>query len=570
MVSPNSVNAVQYYHPLVSPPSLNRFFILQMIPYIDIRGTNRTTSIPCIFVSLFFVALTLLGIFIFPDYGVSWDESTSRTNGMVSLKHALKLTGSEFLKDDAVLQEFKIPLDAYSDRDYGVAFEIPLAAAERLLELNDSRSQYLFRHLATYLIFVLGVFAVYHLAKRRFSDWRWGLFAAVLLVLSPRFFAEGFYNDKDIVFMVFFAIAMNSMIVFLEKPNFRNGLLHALATALAIDVRVMGIILPIITLGVLGLRMIQAQVPFRQTVVVVSGYLIVTALVVFLMWPWLWSAPWSHFGEAIGNMSHFRWHESNFYLGAYVPASRIPWHYVPVWIGITTPPLYLGLFLVGIASILYRILRSRSLWSNSGSMQDLLFLGIFAGAVMSVIVLHSVLYDGWRQLYFIYPAFLLIAVNGMYLVWARVSGRTVQKISIGILVLAALGNTFIWMVAVHPLQNLYANQLAGANWGSSYDMDYWGLSNRKAIEYILSVDKRPAIKIWPLSDTPILNGAAMLNAAERNRIVLADTKDEADYLVNNYRFLKGNVFKGNDPSVKLIHQVVIDGQAVVSVYKRVD
>ena len=539
-----------------------------MIPDITTKNTHRKTSMQCIFVPLFFLTLILLGFFIVPDYGMSWDESTSRTNGMVSLKHILEVSGSGILKQDEVLKEFKVSLGAYSDRDYGVAFEIPLAVAERLLALNDSRSQYLFRHMATYLIFVLGVFAVYHLAKRRFSDWRWGLFASVLLVLSPRLFAEGFYNDKDIVFLVFFAIAMNSMIVFLEKPTFRNGLLHALATGLAIDVRVMGIILPFITLGILGLRMIQTQVPFKQTVVAMGGYLIVTALVVFLMWPWLWSAPWSHFGEAISNMSHFRWHESNFYLGAYIPASRIPWHYVPVWIGITTPLLYLVLFLVGIASILYRILRCRTLWSDSESMQDLLFLGIFVGAVLSVIVLHSVLYDGWRQLYFIYPAFLLIVVKGMYLVWTRFSRRAVQKISIGIVVLASLCGTLNWMVAVHPLQNLYMNQLAGANWGSRFDMDYWGLSNRKAIEYILSVDKRHIIKIWPVSDTPIMNGAATLDAAERNRIVLADTEDEADYLINNYRFLKGNIYSEKHPKVTLIHQIKIDEQPIVSIYSK--
>ncbi len=534
------------------------------------EGAQRDDGLRRVVVPIFFVALVLLGFFIFPDYGMSWDESTSRTNGMVSLKHVLKLSGTGILKEDAVLKEFKVPLNSYSDRDYGVAFEIPLAAAERLLALNDSRSQYLFRHLATYLIFVLGVFAIYQLAKRRFSDWRWGLFASVLLVLSPRFFAEGFYNDKDIVFMVFFAIAMNSMIVFLEKPTLRHGLLHALASALAIDVRVMGIILPIITLGIMGLRMIQMQVPLRRTVVAVGGYLTVTAFVVFLMWPWLWSAPWSHFGEAIRNMSHFRWHESNFYLGAYVPASGIPWHYVPVWIGITTPILYLALFLLGIVSILYRIVRQRTLWSDTAGMQDLLFLGIFAGAVMSVIVLHSVLYDGWRQLYFIYPAFLLIAAKGLHDLWMRVARSRVLKILVGVVVLVALGNTLVWMVAVHPLQNLYFNLLAGPNWGRRFDMDYWGLSNRKAVEYILSVDKRPVIKLWPLSDTPILNGAAMLVPADRDRIVLADSRQDADYLVNNYRFLKGNVYKGIDPTLKLLHQVIIDDQAVVSVYKRVD
>ena len=47
-----------------------------------------------------------------------------------------------------------------------------------------------------------------------FSDWRIGLLSALFLVLTPRFFAESFYNSKDIVFMAVFAVGMNTTISF--------------------------------------------------------------------------------------------------------------------------------------------------------------------------------------------------------------------------------------------------------------------------------------------------------------------------------------------------------------------
>jgi hypothetical protein len=45
-------------------------------------------------------------------------------------------------------------------------------------------------------------------------------------------------------------------------------------------------------------------------------------------------------------------------------------------------------------------------------MIDLIILGLFIIPIVTVITLDSELYDGWRQLYFIYTAIILIAVRG--------------------------------------------------------------------------------------------------------------------------------------------------------------
>jgi hypothetical protein len=532
------------------------------------QKSSRATRGPLIGVALFFLALLALGLFAYRDYGISWDESTSRTNGMVSLNHVIKTSGLEIFKGDQELATFNVPLESYSDRDYGVAFEIPLAAAERWLALDDVQQQYFFRHLATFLAFLVGVYAVYWLAARRFSSQVWGLIAATMLVVSPRIFAEAFYNDKDIVFMVCIAIAMNTMISFLERPSVRTLLLHALATGFAIDVRVMGIFLPVITICVLLVRVAQRQCSPKQALAAIPGYLAVTALVVYAFWPWLWDHPWANFTQAISNMSHYRWHGVNRYLGAFVPASQIPWHYVPVWLAVTTPLLYLGLFLVGCAAITFPILFRRRLWSDSGGMQDFLFLGIFAGAVLSIIVLRSVLYDGWRQLYFVYPAFLLIALRGMHGLWTLTRSSALTQWLLGVVIAVSIGSTIYWMMIAHPFQNLYFNRLAGTGGASRFDMDYWGLSSRAAIEYILKHDDRPIIRIWPVSDIPVLNGAMLLDPASRQRIVLAESIEDADYLVNNFRSLKGIGIDPIGPAFEVAKHFQSDGTTFLAVYRR--
>jgi hypothetical protein len=240
---------------------------------------------------------------------------------------------------------------------------------------------------------------------------------SLFLVLSPRLFADFFYNSKDAVFMAAFAIAMSTSVRFLLRPTATSAFLHAVATGIAIDVRVVGIVLPAATAAFFLLRLARAEVP-RPTVSTLALYLGLTAGTVVALWPYLWAAPWSNFVEAVENMSRFRWKERVLYQGALVAASDLPWHYVPVWIAISTPIPYLVLFVAGTMAILAQLVRRRwRLRQNETELQDLLFLSLAMVPVASVIVLNSVLYDGWRQLYFIYPAFVLVSLRG----WVRCS-----------------------------------------------------------------------------------------------------------------------------------------------------
>ena len=47
------------------------------------------------------------------------------------------------------------------------------------------------------------------------------------------------------------------------------------------------------------------------------------------------------------------------------------------------------------------------------SRNQLMYFFCFFGSIISVIILHSVLYNGWRQMYFIYPSFILLAIYGI-------------------------------------------------------------------------------------------------------------------------------------------------------------
>lgn len=522
-----------------------------------------------IFVSCFFIILLLIGISSFYDYGISWDEPQQRIIGGASVKYI----GEKFAPILLTRSVKEYPnLGEFADQDYGVAFEAPAIMMEQLFKLKYSHGVFAFRHLLTFLFFIGGVFAVYKLASRRFNSWQIGLLAATFLVISPRFFAEGFYNSKDIVFMSVFAIAMSTMFWFVAKPNIKTVLCHALATAYAVDVRIMAVILFLGTIFILCVKYIKKEIGLRRFLGVLCIYIPTTIVFVIMFFPYLWAHPIDNLVQIFMNMSKFnRWGGENLYNGDFIIGSKLPWHYSLVWILITTPILYLGLFMIGAVSTIRQLISRRlNPWSNDCQMQDMVFLVLFTTPILAVIFLDSILYNGWRQLYFVYPALLLLAVKGWVEIW---NSRSFTYYARGLLVIITavlLLLTVRWMIVNHPMQNLFFNSFAGHDLRSKWDMDYWGLGNKKALDFILSNDSSDIIYIKADSLTPIGHSLLMLPEEKRNRIkpVYKLGNYKPLYVLTNYY----NTWLVDDlkyiTEYDLFYQGKIDKEIYLSVYKK--
>lgn len=513
--------------------------------------------------ALFLIYLAL-GLAIHGDYGISWDEPWSRTNGLVNLRHVSELWFGP-VSAEALLQQ--PALADWSDRDYGVAFELPLAAAEQWLGLKDAQV-FRFRHLATFLFFALGVAALYQAACAvRGSRWM-GLAAALMLVLSPRMFGESFYNSKDIVFMAACAMALFTLERFLRRRSWGSAVLHGFVMAIAIDIRIMGVVMPAVTLGAWLVLMLQGGVRPARGLALAGAWLLSLMAFTYALFPYLWSHPVDHFAQVFGNMSRFRWNGEVLYLGEFVSALQLPWHYIPVWMGVTIPLPITLFMLLGTGLTLAGLVRSRwRLWTSHDQMMDLICLALLVGPVLAVIVLKSVLYDGWRQLYFVYPAFVMLAVKGLDVSWQLLRGhRLAHRAFVATLVVVVLYQAQ-WMVRAHPLQNVYFNELVRGPWKDRFDLDYWGLGNREALEHILRHDNSPFITVSAGSRTVLETSFPMLPAAQQARLLIVDSELAAMYVVNNYRLVRD---RSDTPWLKdheLFWQKRIGDQPIVSVYR---
>ncbi|MGI4969854.1 MAG: hypothetical protein ACRYGH_12935 [Janthinobacterium lividum] len=529
-------------------------------------------------VGSFFGVLLVLGLVLVRDYGSSCDEAVGRDSGQINVAYLYEFVPAALLPARAAARLAHTPsaarLPNYVDRDYGVAYELPLAILEKISGYQDHQDLgkiLLLRHTCTFLVCFAGLMAFYWLATQRLGSWRLGLLAAGLLVLSPRQFADSFYNFKDSVFLACFLLATATAVAFIRRPTLAHAAWHALACAVALDVRLMALLLPVLTVGLVLLRRLRGEYPRPQQVVpAILLYVSLVAVLLIAIWPYLWAAPWTNFVHAFRNMSHFRWTFSILHQGRILPGGApLPWSYALVWIGITTPLLYLAGLAVSTGLLAKQLVRRGwRLFATDAEWQDLLLWALAAGPLAAVIVLHSVLYDGWRQLYFVYPPLLLLALQGLVAAWRWrwpwPAAQVGWRVGLASGVVSALVLLAGQMVALHPLQNLYFNALAGSHPELRYEYDYWGLSLRQGLAWIAGHDARPRIRVATNQQTTDRLSLSLLPPADRARLVIVLTPAQADYFMTTYRY-HPQPYPFGPPAYSL--RVEAEGRRVLDIFR---
>lgn len=510
-----------------------------------------------IIVCLFFAAYLALGVIIFKDYGISWDEPISRTSGTIAMNYVMH-------GDQELL--------TYSARYHGTAFDLFLVAIEKMLNLSENlRALYFTRHLVTFFLFYAGAFFFYLLCKDRFG-WKMGLLGSLFLILSPRVFAHSFYNSKDIAFLAMFIISIYTLIRYLDKKTVSRAILHALVSAILIDIRILGIIVPFFTLIFSAGDLLAAKPKESENKNIIASFLTYAFFLIcftVLFWPVLWSNPPYHFIKAFEMMRRYPWYGIVLYLGNYTTSINLPWHYIPLWIVITTPVLYTACFFLGCFAAT-KLLLKNPIQFCLNKRNDLIYLLWFFLPLATIVIFKSVLYDAWRQMFFIYPAFLILSLIGLsYLfeyIKVKFQGLTYRIVNaVFILVIIfSLINTSKFMLKYHPYQNLYFNVFAGKDMKevkNNFELDYWGLSYRKALEYILENDKDETIKIC-VANWPGMFNAFILNSDDRDRLVYVKNPEEAKYFLSNYRGHREEY-----PYEEEYYSIKIGGTKIIIVYK---
>ena len=280
-------------------------------------------------VLLFFTLVLLAGILSCDDIGTSWDEHTQYMIGRETFERVF---------------EGGPGMDHIGRRYHGPLVEFSLYTVEYLLNPPHAFAALTLRRFLSFLLFYAGVIAFYHLVRSAFRSRWYGLLGAVMLVLSPRIFSHAFFNTRDIPALVFFTIAIVTLLRLMRVRTMQSAILHALACAAMMSTRMTGLYLPVLTLLFVGLsQWCDHRTQWKKCIGLLIVYSIAFLLLTIALWPLLWTNAVENFANAYTMMKSHR--GGGFYFGNLITGN--PWHWIPVWLVITTPLMYSFLFLIG-------------------------------------------------------------------------------------------------------------------------------------------------------------------------------------------------------------------------------
>jgi len=154
------------------------------------RETDRD-HLPLIII---IVLSLVLGVFLYNDFGQSWDEAVDVEYGEITLR---AYTGSDDYLSARKIKNY-----------YGPFYQMLTVFVSRISDkLVPGIPQVDVRHLINFLTFNAGAIALYSICRRIFSQ-SVSLIVVMIYLTQPILFGHAFINQKDIPFMVFFLVSM--------------------------------------------------------------------------------------------------------------------------------------------------------------------------------------------------------------------------------------------------------------------------------------------------------------------------------------------------------------------------
>ncbi len=514
-----------------------------------------------------FLLYFIIGISLYKDYGISTDEPDERESTFTNIKYALDTLGYE------TLQGANGDLENYQYKYYGVAIQVPPALVEWSRDFPGGAEIWQIRHLWTFLVCFGGYVCFYLMCNEVFKS-RWlSLLGTAMVALYPRFFAEQFYNIKDMIFASMVMVAMFATVRLIEsKYSVFWTIIFAGVTALATNVRIIGAIFPVLLLGYLWLTGIlnrckietgeQPKHILRTSILIIVGYVIAY---IGLM-PILWKNPIKEIMAVFSKFSDYdAWNGSIVFMGKIIGGDEIPWYYIPVWLMVSLPAWYLLLFLFVIGIFVFALVKK--IKKHEKIQLTMLFRNkyiVWAAMVgflpwLATVIMQSTLYNGWRHCYFILPPIVFVTIGGLHYMKHYLNVGNVAKR--GVIVLSALGLLLQsgWILKNHPYEMVYFNSVA-RNWGDCFDRDYWNLTAVELCQYILENDASEKITL----QAPNNIFMRCLTEEEKSRISFGE--ENPMYYIYTYRGLIGNDYSME--GYEDYYSITVDGYRIATIYKR--
>jgi len=456
----------------------------------------------------------LVGLFVFRDYGFSWDEPLFYDYGD-ALGYAYS-PGAWLSGNFDINNSYGSSGDDHKTR--GPAYLLLAREPVYLLETLglDKASAW---HLINFLFFQLSVYFLYRLALHWMKPSA-ALAATALFSWQPLLWGHSFINPKDPAFLVFFLASVCLGFEMVDrlsdetttnKKRFSVIIFPATILGITTSIRVLGPLAGLLVLAYAVSRLGKRMVTFTPHFIL---YGIIALLAMYATWPFLWENPIARFAEVTQLMSDNPTNLSVLFGGEIYRAGELPRRYMPFMLAttLTEPvwPLFLFGLLIGYLKLFQQNRNLRTglrevtpteTWRSLRSSLDFttirnnvisltLVLLWFAVPVAYVLIRRPSMYDGLRHFLFILPPIFIFTgvafeflIDHIAIFWLR-AGL--------VLILSAPG--IVGITQLHPYEYTYYNSFAGGTSGAfrNYETDYWLTCYKEAVQQLDQAVDSPA------------------------------------------------------------------------------
>jgi len=480
----------------------------------------------------------IAGLFIFHDYGFSWDEPLFYGYGN-ALGYAY--SPHEWLSGSFDVSNSYGPSgDDHKTR--GPAYLLLARQPVYFLQTLgiDQASAW---HLVNFLFFQVGVYFLYRLSTRWMKAYA-AVTAAALFAWQPLLWGHAFINPKDPPFMTFFLVSiclgfeMVDVLTENKKPKYSVVILPAIFLGFTTSIRVLGPLAGLLIFIYFAFSIFSNK-DLRTSIrpwFVFGAYGATALLVMFLTWPYLWESPSARYVDVIRFMSDNPTSLSVLFGGQVYRASELPRRYLPVMLGITlTEPVWI-LFLVGVMAGFWKLWEDRSSKRAGNLVTAVLTLSWFFIPVLYVLIRKPAMYDGIRHFLFIVPPVFIFTGFAIEFI--------VEFLRIKIALIWLYAGLFLFLflpgllaiARLHPYEYTYYNSFVGGtdNAFRQYETDYWLTCYKDAVEKLNSSTAEPA-DLFVHREAYLAEYYAMSNITVHEQRGAASQVKSGDYLLVNSR-----------------------------------
>jgi len=406
-----------------------------------------------------------------------------------------------------------------------------------ILSIFNAKNYYEWYHFENMLFASLIIVFSYVLMYTEYKNKWKSLIVPITIILTPRFFGDIPANPKDMPFAVMYFISLSLIYLFGKKD--RNSSLEMISLGIILGITQS---MRIIGYSLYGIYLFNAYLnnklfrkdTFQQLFLLLG----ISHLFMYLTYPFISQDIFNVVTLFKITKEFTPWNGEILYLGQFITREQRPWHYLFIWLLISTP-IYI--------TIMHFV--SLKLAKENKLLRILLFT-IYLNFV-AYLLLKPIIYNGVRHFLYILP--LLSITAGI---------ATIQLLNrVKYIYLAFVFYVVYQMAKLHPYEYIYFNDFAKYTFPieKTFETDYWGASYKEATTKVLRYIEDLKIKD-PLIYACNVDYAIryyskgkfdLTNESSKADIIICDS--EEDLFRNNTQSIIDTITKGQLP-VNIIRQ----------------